>query len=77
MKISSLIAVLIILPFLYCTASEPAKSDLKPGESSKIKVSFNSTGRTGEQKKAVLVFSNDPINPTQKITIKARIENES
>jgi uncharacterized cupredoxin-like copper-binding protein len=60
-----------------CTASEPEKSDLSPGESSKIKVTFDSTGRSGEQKKTVLVYSNDPLNPTQKITIKASIQSES
>jgi len=56
-----------------CTASKPEKSDLKSGESSIIKVTFNSTGRSGDQSKAVMVFSNDPSNPTQKIEIKATI----
>jgi hypothetical protein len=60
-----------------CTASEPEKSDLGPGESSKIKVTFDSKGRSGEQKKTVLVYSNDPLNPTQKISIKAWIDAES
>jgi hypothetical protein len=60
-----------------CTASEPEKSDLGPGESSKIKVTFDSKGRSGEQKKAVMVYSNDPLNPTQKISIIARIDSES
>jgi hypothetical protein len=60
-----------------CTASEPEKSDIGPGESSKIKVTFDSKGRSGEQKKAVLVYSNDPLNPTQKISIKAWIDAES
>ena len=56
-----------------CTASKPEKSNLKPGESSTIKVSFDPTGRSGEQEKVIFVFSNDPINPTQRITIKAII----
>lgn len=60
-----------------CTASEPEKSDLAPGESSKIKVTFDSKGRSGEQKKTVMVYSNDPVNPTQKIAIKAWIDSES
>ena len=60
-----------------CTASEPEKSDLGPGESSKIKVTFDSKGRSGEQKKAVMVYSNDPLNPTHKISIIARIDSES
>jgi hypothetical protein len=59
-----------------CTASKPEHSDLKPGESSIIKVTFDSTGRSGEQSKAVMVFSNDPLNPTQKIEIKATVSSD-
>ncbi len=59
-----------------CTVSEPEKSTLGPGESSIIKVTFNSAGRRGIQQKSISVFSNDPANPTQRITIKARVEIE-
>jgi hypothetical protein len=58
------------------TATKPLKSALKSGESSTINVTFDSTGRSGEQNKVIYVFSNDPINPTQKMTIRASIENE-
>ena len=57
-----------------CTVSKPEKETLAPGESAKIVVSFNSAGRRGAQQKAVTVFSNDPKAPTQRITIKAFIE---
>ena len=59
-----------------CTVSKPEKSTLQPGESSIIKVTFNSAGRRGIQQKSISVFSNDPSNPTQRITIKARVEIE-
>ncbi len=57
-----------------CTVSKPEKETLSPGESAKISVSFNSAGRRGAQQKAVTIFSNDPSAPTQRITIKAFIE---
>ncbi len=57
-----------------CTASKPLKTTLKPGETSSIKVTFNSKGRRGVQQKSVTIFSNDPSKPTQRITIKAKIE---
>jgi hypothetical protein len=60
-----------------CTASKPEKSDLKPGESSIIKVTFDSSGRSGDQNKFVLVYSNDPSNPTQKIEIKGVIAEDA
>jgi len=57
-----------------CTVSTPEKSTLEPGEQIKINVSFNSTGRRGTQQKSVTIFTNDPSGPTQRITIKAFIE---
>jgi hypothetical protein len=52
-----------------CTAANPEKSDLKPGESTTIKVSFNSSGRLGPQVKYVYVNTNDPANNEIKLKI--------
>ncbi len=57
-----------------CTVSKLEKTTLLPGESSKLKVTFNSAGRRGAQQKSVTIFSNDPSASTQRITIKAFIE---
>jgi Protein of unknown function (DUF1573) len=46
-----------------CTAALPDKKELLPGESTNIKVEFNSTGRTGSQVKYITVNSNDKDNP--------------
>ncbi len=43
-----------------CTAVKPDKKELQPGESTKIKVVFNTKGRQGPQLKSVYVTSNDP-----------------
>lgn len=43
-----------------CTATNPEKTLLKPGESSNIKIVFNTSGRKGTQHKTVTVISNDP-----------------
>jgi Protein of unknown function (DUF1573) len=56
-----------------CTAALPEKDELGPGESTNLKVTFNSAGRFGRQKKLVRIESNDPDNPTAIITIKANI----
>lgn len=45
-----------------CTAAKPEKSEISPGESASIKVTFNSTGRMGNQQKYVYVTTNDPAN---------------
>jgi len=57
-----------------CTVSRPEKNNLKPGESSVINVTFHSKGKRGDQSEFLLVFSNDPSNPKQKITIKSWVE---
>jgi hypothetical protein len=43
-----------------CTAVQPAKTTIAPGESIKIKTEFNPAGREGNQKKAITVITNDP-----------------
>jgi hypothetical protein len=43
-----------------CTAVQPAKTTIAPGESTQIKTVFNPVGREGNQKKAITVITNDP-----------------
>jgi hypothetical protein len=56
-----------------CTAGMPEKTELEPGESSVIKVKFNSEGRSGPDHKAVDVYSNDPNTPVTRLTIRSNI----
>jgi hypothetical protein len=43
-----------------CTAVQPAKTVIAPGESVDIKTVFNSAGKTGNQNKTVTLITNDP-----------------
>jgi hypothetical protein len=54
-----------------CVLAAYDKDTLKPGESVKLKVTFDSKGRRGRQYKNVAIFSNDPIGPTQVVNIRA------
>jgi hypothetical protein len=47
---------------------------IKAGGFAKIKISLNTEGRTGIQQKAVTVYTNDPINPVQRVTITAYVD---
>ncbi len=49
--------------------------DLDPGKSTEMTVVFNTTNRKGNQQKSVVIYSNDPKKPTQRVTLKAYIEN--
>lgn len=52
-----------VRPGCGCTAVKPEKNILLPGESTKIKIDFNSEGRVGKQEKYVTILSNDPKQP--------------
>jgi uncharacterized cupredoxin-like copper-binding protein len=56
-----------------CTAANPDKKELKPGESTNIVVSFNSKGRKGPQTKTVTVTTNDPEMQTVSLTFKGNV----
>lgn len=55
-----------------CTVPEYPKSPVKSGQSGKIKVSFNSAHKSGNQTKTVTLFTNTE-NKTEILTIKAAI----
>jgi hypothetical protein len=55
-----------------CTVPEYPKTPIKPGESGKMKVSFNSHNKTGKQTKSVIITANTK-SGTEKLTIKADI----
>lgn len=56
-----------------CTVPEYDKNPIKPGKSGKMKVSFDSTGKTGVQTKTVTVRANTPTG-YETINIKATIK---
>ncbi len=56
-----------------CTAAKPEKSELKPGESTSIMVSFNSTGRLGAQQKFVYVVTNDSSNQEVRLKLSGNV----
>ena len=56
-----------------CTAVNPEKKELKPGESTNLVVSFNSKGRKGPQTKIVTVTTNDPEKQNVSLTIKGNV----
>lgn len=56
-----------------CTAAKPEKDKLEPGDTTKIKVTFDSSRRQGMQKKYVYVFSNDKENPQLRLKFTANI----
>lgn len=56
-----------------CTVPEYSKEPIKPGKSGKMKVSFDSAGKTGSQTKTVTIKANTPTG-YETLNIKANIK---
>lgn len=57
-----------------CLTYEVKSKSLKKGKSQTLKVYFDTLEMRGNQYKSLSIYSNDPVNPTQLITIKGAIE---
>jgi len=66
-----------VKPNCGCTVSKLNKYTFAPGETGTMSVKFNATGRRGNQQKSIVIFSNDPSAPTQRLVIKAKVQDVS
>lgn len=57
-----------------CTAVAPPKKAIKPGETSSIKVIFNSRGKLNKQHKTVRIYSNAPDNSIVTLVIRGTVK---
>lgn len=56
-----------------CLTVKPGAKTLLPGESAELQFNFNPDGRGGLQNKAITIYTTDPINPVQRLTVHAII----
>ncbi len=56
-----------------CITAESSTTVVKPGETAKIKVSFNTTGRKGDEYKPVYIYTNDHTSPETVVNVKAKV----
>lgn len=56
-----------------CTATNPEKTVLKPGETSVINAAFNPAGREGKQYKTITIMCNDPYTSVIMLTIQGTV----
>lgn len=43
-----------------CTAAQPSRREIPPGETAEIKVQYDTEGKQGDQDSKVLIYTNDP-----------------
>ncbi|MGK9368925.1 DUF1573 domain-containing protein [Melioribacter sp. Ez-97] len=56
-----------------CTAALISSAQIDPGKENELKVKLDTKGREGELVRTITIFSNDPDNPKQVITVTANI----
>jgi len=56
-----------------CTAAMMDSQTIKPGETSRLKVTFDPRGKNGRQGKTLWLYTNDPQNPQKQLSIIADI----
>jgi len=56
-----------------CTAVQPEKKIIPPGESVNIKTVFNSAGKQGNQNKTVTIITNDPVKSKMILWVKGEV----
>jgi len=57
-----------------CITYDLKKKGIKKGKSQTLKASFDTSEMRGNQYKSITIYSNDPVAPTQIITIKGKVE---
>ena len=57
-----------------CVTYEVTSQSLKKGQSQDLRIMFDTSARRGTQYKTVTIFSNDPSDPAQMVTIKGSVQ---
>ena len=57
-----------------CTAVDPEDDMVPAGESTTMKVVFDSRGKVGKQNKTITIISNDPKHPRSILWVKGVVE---
>jgi hypothetical protein len=60
-----------------CTATNPEKMVIKPGETSHITVTYNSAGKRGKEQKTITVITNDPQQSSIALKIIGNVEEKT
>lgn len=62
-----------VKPNCACFVAKIPKKDIKPGKSVALKATFDAADRKGNQNKSITIYSNDPKDPVQVVSIKASV----
>ncbi len=69
------LSIRAVQPNCKCISYTLSQNKIPRGGETRLKIQMKSEGRIGTQQKAITIYSNDPRNPVQRITLTAYIEN--
>jgi hypothetical protein len=58
-----------LIPNCICLDAQVSNKNIEAGKSAKLNIRFLPGSRTGRQNKSIMIYSNDPANPVQRITL--------
>jgi hypothetical protein len=70
----SRLSINAVQPNCTCITTALTAKEIKPGEEATLEIVFNPEDRLGTQQKSVVIYSNDPQSPAQRIVFNAYVE---
>jgi len=64
-----------VQPNCECLKAELKSNTIQPGKSQVLTIRFDASERKGTQQKFITLYTNDPVNPVQRISVAAYVEN--
>ena len=63
-----------VRPACGCTSAVPPNTEIAPGQKGQIEVTFDTTGFDGQKEKTIRVYTNDPDESEQTLTLRGYVE---
>lgn len=57
-----------------CITADTERKSIKPGDSTVVRIVFKPQNRAGTQQKAIAIYTNDPRNPVQWLTVQVNVQ---
>lgn len=70
----SVLEIRALQPNCTCITATSNTMAIQPGMQATLEIAFNPKDREGTQQKSVMIYSNDPQNPVQRITFTANVQ---
>lgn len=71
---NAVLMITSLTPSCSCTQAVMKESQILPGKEAELKVTLDTTGKSGEYLSLVMIVSNDPDEPVKRVKVRAKIK---